>query len=470
MSDLDLIEIASEAAADFHSAAARKEGAAMLKLVDTFLRSKKRLLYGGFAINAVLPAKDKFYDFSKELPDYDFLTPDPLTDIAELQDRFQAAGYDSVEPTIGIHEGTYNLFVNFQKVADVTFCDPVLYGSLFEEAEIRQGLYLCPVNYLRMNMYVELSHPAGDVSRWPKVYKRLLLLNGAFPIKNACVSHATAKPAASSAATSLLNSQQKTALYKSTVDMATKRGDVLLGITDLQWIYTHAFRGNPRKTLKSRGFQRALQAAPFRVFLLSENPTATATKLQGIWENLLGTQLSVRQEKGFGELLPAHTDIYWQNIHLGSVFETAGCHGYYKIAMGSGSKEVRIASIDTLLNFYFAFYYAKMDVGNLAIICLCQELVEIAAKARSSLTAAKSWPFPLFAVECVGYQPTFAELKKTHRERVKQDRELKKRQAAFRRTLKAVSARLKSPSRSKKSKTSKTSKPSKTRRGVRSKM
>ncbi len=34
-----------------------------------------------------------------------------------------------------------------------------------------------------MNMYLELSRPAGDISRWEKVLKRLILLNKNYPLK-----------------------------------------------------------------------------------------------------------------------------------------------------------------------------------------------------------------------------------------------------------------------------------------------
>ena len=34
-----------------------------------------------------------------------------------------------------------------------------------------------------MSMYLELSRPAGDVSRWPKVLKRLSLLNKHYPLR-----------------------------------------------------------------------------------------------------------------------------------------------------------------------------------------------------------------------------------------------------------------------------------------------
>ena len=34
-----------------------------------------------------------------------------------------------------------------------------------------------------MNMYLELSRPQGDVSRWEKVLKRLTLLNKSYPLR-----------------------------------------------------------------------------------------------------------------------------------------------------------------------------------------------------------------------------------------------------------------------------------------------
>ena len=39
-----------------------------------------------------------------------------------------------------------------------------------------------PPNFLRMLMYLELSRPAGNVSRWEKVLKRLTLLNKNYPL------------------------------------------------------------------------------------------------------------------------------------------------------------------------------------------------------------------------------------------------------------------------------------------------
>ena len=55
-----------------------------IDIVAKFLRKKKRVCYGGTAINAILPRSLKFYDPQKDLPDYDFFTPHPEQDIKDI--------------------------------------------------------------------------------------------------------------------------------------------------------------------------------------------------------------------------------------------------------------------------------------------------------------------------------------------------------------------------------------------------
>ena len=52
----------------------------IIEIVELFLKNKKRVCYGGTAINNILPLEAQFYDKKTELPDYDFFSPDPLKD------------------------------------------------------------------------------------------------------------------------------------------------------------------------------------------------------------------------------------------------------------------------------------------------------------------------------------------------------------------------------------------------------
>ena len=74
-----------------------------------------------------------------------------------------------MEAKSGMHTGTYKVFVNFIGVADITFIEPELFKSLMRESIERNGILYAPINFLRMSMYLELSRPDGDVSRWEKI-------------------------------------------------------------------------------------------------------------------------------------------------------------------------------------------------------------------------------------------------------------------------------------------------------------
>jgi hypothetical protein len=156
----------------------------IIQVVEDFLIRKKRICYGGTAINNILPKYDQFYNRDIEIPDYDFFSDHALDDAKELADIYYAAGYTDVEAKSGVHHGTFKVFVNFIPVADITDLDETIYKAIQKDAISRAGIKYAPPNFLRMSMYLELSRPEGDISRWEKVLKRLNLLNKHYPLKS----------------------------------------------------------------------------------------------------------------------------------------------------------------------------------------------------------------------------------------------------------------------------------------------
>ena len=155
----------------------------IISILEDFLKRKKLVCYGGTAINNILPLEDQFYDKDVEIPDYDFYSPNALDDAKELADIYFKDGFQEVEAKAGVHHGTYKVYVNFIPVADITFLEKSLFKRVQKDAIRVYGILYCPPNFLRMNMYLELSRPAGDISRWEKVLKRLILLNKNYPLK-----------------------------------------------------------------------------------------------------------------------------------------------------------------------------------------------------------------------------------------------------------------------------------------------
>ena len=110
-----------------------------------------------------------------QLPDYDFFSANPIDDSKELADIYHKNGYTDVEAKSGLHFGTFKVFVNFIPIADITFLHPEIYNSISKDVIKINGLHYAPPNFLRMSMYLELSRPDGDVSRWEKILQRLSL-------------------------------------------------------------------------------------------------------------------------------------------------------------------------------------------------------------------------------------------------------------------------------------------------------
>ena len=154
----------------------------IIEIVENFIKKKNLICYGGTAINNILPKEDQFYNKELEIPDYDFFSVNALNDAKELTDMYFNNGFTEVEAKSGQHHGTYKVFVNFMPIADISYIPKEIFQSMKKESIRVAGILYAPPNYLRMGMFLELSRPAGDTSRWEKVLKRITLLNKHYPL------------------------------------------------------------------------------------------------------------------------------------------------------------------------------------------------------------------------------------------------------------------------------------------------
>ena len=161
----------------------------MIEIVENFMKRKNLICYGGTAINNILPKEAQFYDKETSIPDYDFFSFNAINDAKELANIYYKEGFEDVEAKSGIHNGTYKVFVNYTPVADITSIPKEIFNVLKKESIRVSGILYAPPNFLRMSMHLELSRPAGDISRWEKVLKRLTLLNKYYPITKIDCNH-----------------------------------------------------------------------------------------------------------------------------------------------------------------------------------------------------------------------------------------------------------------------------------------
>ena len=328
------------------------------KLVEAFLKSSRTMCYGGTAINNLLPEKDRFYG-PTETPDYDFFTETPQEHGVQLADQLAKAGIESVEVKPGVHLGTYKVFADYHGVADLTFIAPSVFDHLWKEKITRNGIHYVHPNFLRMSMYLELSRPEGDVSRWEKVYTRLMLLNKHYPIL--CESEPKAVEE--------LSAERK----KEAVAMLRNHPIVLLG-----------FSAVSRMEKKAHWY----------------TPLAMLAEKEEIEKHVKGKK-TVKHEES--ELLPACTDVLDSDgAVIYQFYETQACHSYHTTGDG-----IKVASIPTLLAFFLALVYSGQPRDDTTrLICVAQRLVELAADKPARRFAL------LTPSECLGQQKELLDMRR----------------------------------------------------------
>jgi hypothetical protein len=341
------------------------EARKIVEVMEAYLAKTGRIIYGGAAINAQLKPKHRFYDPAVNLPDYDFMTPDPLQDTADLITAFHRAGFQEVEAKLGIHEGTYKIFVNFRPAADITYMPPLLYQDTLQESRVIDGLRYASPDFLRMNIYVELSRPAGNLSRWEKIFERLLLLNQDCPMKpGRCPK-----------------------------------------------IHTEFHTDSAKLTLFPKVEAAAEKAGA--IFLSSSKPILLMLDNRDL--DLEGLGLVKKTYDALGEILPSRTEWFKGVKLVAVVFDTVACHAY-QIEAGR-----RVASLDLMIQMYYALHFARLDAYlPVRPFCLIQSLVE---KQYTLYKEAIKTGEPIVSKICLGHQPTMPELKRAHRKRVLEKRE-----------------------------------------------
>ena len=375
----------------------------IISILEDFLKKKRLVCYGGTAINNILPLDDQFYDKDIEIPDYDFYSPTSLEDAKELADIYYNEGFQEVEAKAGVHYGTYKVFVNFIPVADITYLEKPLFKRVQKEAIRVYGILYCPPNFLRMNMYLELSRPAGDISRWEKVLKRLILLNKNYPLRG---KHCD--PKLFQREFERIDAKEEEQLYYTVRDSFIDQGLIFFGG------YASFLYSTYMPTKQKKLFQKT---PDFDV--LAEEPEKAAAILKERLEDFDYKDIQLIKHEGIGELIAPHYEIKVKinNIEetVAFIYKPLACHSYNIIK--KGKKTVRVATIDTMLSFYFAFFYSDREYyDENRILCMAQYLFDVQQKNRLQQKGV----LKRFSINCYGKQDTLEEMRNTKAEKYKE--------------------------------------------------
>ena len=339
----------------------------IISIVEDFLKTKQLICYGGTAINNILAKDLQFYDRTKEIPDYDFYSTNALHDAKQLANIYFKKGYTEVRAAAGIHYGTFKVFVNFIPIADITHIDKRLSDNIKRDSIKRANILYAPPNLLRMSMYLELSRPKGDTSRWEKVFKRLKLLNKQYPLQK---KHTPI----------LFTNKENKIIYK-VKQFFIKQKVVFFGSLALN-IYNH------RHKTKIDHF-----------YILSKNPKELTVRMLKTFKD---QNIEIRKQKNVDDILSSTYEIYMYDQKVATIFKTLACYSYVKY------KNMLIASIDTMLSFYLLFYYLDFKgYDKDYVIHIANYLFTMQTKHKTKKTGL----YKRFPIQCYGKQESLEEIR-----------------------------------------------------------
>jgi hypothetical protein len=375
----------------------------IFSIVENFIRTKKLIPYGGIAINAILPKTAQFYNRDIELPDFDFYSPNALKDTKELCDIYVKAGYIEVEGKPGVHHGTYKVFVNFIPVADITYIHKDIFNALKTDAIKVAGILYAPANFLRMAMYLELSRPYGDISRWEKVAKRIALLNKYYPLHGENCD---------------IRDFQRELIRTNKEDVAIE--DLIFDTLRTVFIDQGCvFFGGYAMSQYSRYMPKESQskfkkAADFDV--ISEDPDPLIDILKERLADIGVKKIKVINRPAVGEIIAPHYQIIiGDEDTVAFIYGPTACHSYNTINIRG--EQVKIATIDTMLSFYLAFLYSSRDYyDDSRILCMAQYLFQVQQHNRLQQHGL----LKRFSINCYGHQKTLEELRSEKSEKYKE--------------------------------------------------
>jgi hypothetical protein len=377
----------------------------ILNIILDFVRHKKLMVYGGYAINAILPSSDKLYT-QNDQADIDFFSHQAKKDAVQLADIFFKKGYQYVEVKVGMHYETFKLYVNFTPVADITDIPRRLFNRMkmmaVREKELVFGhltkldIPLAPLAFLRLSLHLELSRPEGYIERWVKVYKRMTLLYDYYPI---------------------LYDQKCTYLQIEKNPRILMLKDALLSIVkqlDVPLLGTEGIKAYLQKGGIDINHRGIVHPSMTLMDIIAYDYKGTITKIIEMLTPCLKEHESLQSTQhsplNLSEILPRHQILTYLNKKtnvqrpLIAVYKSHACYSY-KV----DPKGFKLASIDTILSFMYAWLMADRVYFNVdRIECMLSILLHVQYIHLNNGNPI----FELFEQHCYGKQQKLSDLRK----------------------------------------------------------
>lgn len=168
-------------------------------VINDYIKKKKRKIYGGYAINEYIKAKnpkDRIYNeekysssyqanlahpFGKKPHDIDFYSTKPIDDVYAICNELHDKGFKYVMGRDAMHKETYSIYVKGILFCDITYVPTNIYNKIpFDEID---GIIYTHPHWIMIDFLRIFNDPLQSYWRFKNdVYQRLYLLEKYYPL------------------------------------------------------------------------------------------------------------------------------------------------------------------------------------------------------------------------------------------------------------------------------------------------
>lgn len=305
-------------------------------------RSASVLLYGGTAINDLLPDKYKFYE-STTLPDIDIFVPETkMESIAQaLVNEYRRRGFSMPAYRPALHDNTLKVFAEGVQVADISGIPLAAFRKL-KQGSMKSsfGFPIVNIHFLRLSLHAMLSQPF-DAHRWKKVYQRVVNFYRSYPPPK-CDPATVAEVSSAAPPDDAIIHDRIAAHVKQT-------GLVLFGFDALRLFFPKQFRQTGR----------ASNSQPMFNILSDDDPLHAATSIVKVLRDDPNFSdpgaLTISRTFASDNFVPDHCHIYHNKRLVAAIFRAEVCVNYTE------HNGYRIASLQTMIRMYLSLLLSTYD-------------------------------------------------------------------------------------------------------------
>lgn len=157
---------------------------AVYKIITTYIKEKKLKIYGGYALNMMLKAKDPkkaiYNELDIETADIDFYSPNALDDLVNLCNKIYEAGYKPVIGSEAQHKETYSIFVNYRLYCDISYMP----SNIYHKARFLQidGFSVIHPWFMMIDYFRMFTDPMVSYWRLETHFERYLQIQQTYPL------------------------------------------------------------------------------------------------------------------------------------------------------------------------------------------------------------------------------------------------------------------------------------------------